>query len=33
VDEVLLLALTPVPTGTKVRGDRKAARRVPASLQ
>ena len=33
VDEVLLLALTPVPTATKARGDRKTARRVPASLQ
>jgi ATP-dependent Lon protease len=33
VDEVLLLALTPVPTATKVRGDRKPARRLPAPLQ
>ena len=33
VDEVLLLALMPVPTVAKARGDRKAARRVPTSLQ
>jgi len=33
VDEVLLLALTPVPAVAKARGDRKAGRRVPASLQ
>ena len=33
VDEVLLLALTPVPAATKARGDRKTGRRVPPSLQ